>query len=69
MTEINALDVFHFDEDRLNFEQFAQDNGFHFWRGSKLMELLGYEIPSDVGRMKPIQRAVTACNTLAVCRI
>ncbi|MDR1740768.1 MAG: hypothetical protein LBR38_02835 [Synergistaceae bacterium] len=59
-------DVFHFDEDRPNFEQFAQDNGFHYWKCSELMRLLGYDVPPDVGKMKPVQRAITACNTLDI---
>ena len=66
MSENTALDVFHFDDDRENFEQFAQDNGFHYWRCSHLMMLLGYEIAADVGKMKPVQRAIAACNTLGI---
>jgi DNA-damage-inducible protein D len=66
MSENAAMDVFHFDEERTNFEQFAEDNGFHFWKCSQLMELLGYEPASDVGKMKPVQRAIAACNTLNI---
>ncbi|MDR1622694.1 MAG: hypothetical protein LBS00_10000 [Synergistaceae bacterium] len=61
-----ALDVFHFDDDRTNFEQFAEDNGFHFWKCSQLMRLLGYESTAEVGKTKPVQRAITACNTLSI---
>ena len=40
--DIVALDVFHFDDERLNFEDLSSENGFHFWLASKLMEVLGY---------------------------
>ncbi|MDR2180196.1 MAG: hypothetical protein LBP21_07795 [Synergistaceae bacterium] len=61
-----ALDVFHFDDDRANFEQLAEDNGFHFWMCSQLMRLLGYESIAEAGKIKPVQRAITACNTLGI---
>jgi DNA-damage-inducible protein D len=62
----NELDVFHFDESRENFESYASDNGFHYWSCKKFMELLGYEVAGGVAKMKPVQRAVTACNTLGI---
>ena len=61
-----ALDVFHFDTDRPNFEDLAKDNGFHFWFASKLMEVLGYEDTTNVAKSKPIQRALAACSTLGI---
>lgn len=60
------LDVFHFDNDRLNFEDLSADNGFHFWFASKLMEVLGYGDIGNVKNAKPVQRALTACNTLGI---
>lgn len=30
------------------------------------MTLLGYELAADVGKMKPVQRAIAACNTLSI---
>lgn len=60
------LDVFHFDDDRPNFETLSQDNGFHFWWGSQLMEALGYDNAFEVARSKPVQRAMTACNSLGI---
>ena len=63
---VTELGVFHFDDSHPNFEDLAKDNGFHFWLASKLMELFGYENISDVTKSKPIQRAVTACNTLGI---
>ena len=66
MSESTALDVFHFDDERENFEQFAKDNGFHYWKCRELMMLLGYETAMDVGKMKPVQRAIAACNTLGI---
>jgi DNA-damage-inducible protein D len=64
--EDSALDVFHFDDDRANFEQLAEDNGFHFWKCSQLMRLLGYESAAEAGKTKPVQRAIAACNTLGI---
>ena len=64
--KITALDVFHFDTDRPNFEDLAKDNGFHFWFASKLMEVLGYEDTTNVAKSKPIQRALAACSTLGI---
>lgn len=64
--DIVELNVFHFDNDRLNFEDLSADNGFHFWLASKLMEVLGYSDIVNVKNAKPIQRALTACNTLGI---
>lgn len=64
--EGGAVDVFHFEDDKPNFEQFAEDNGFHYWKCSYLMRLLGYELTGDVAKMKPVQRAITACSTLGI---
>ena len=64
--DIVALDVFHFDDDRLNFEDLSSNNGFHFWLASKLMEVLGYSDVTNVKNAKLVQRALTACNTLGI---
>ncbi|MDR3279298.1 MAG: hypothetical protein LBT23_02195 [Synergistaceae bacterium] len=60
------LDIFHFDESPQNFESYANDNGFHYWSCKEFLTLLGYEVTGSVQRMKPVQRAITACNTLGI---
>ncbi len=64
--DVMVIDVFHFDDDRPNFEDLSGDNGFHYWLASKLMEVLGYTNISNIKNAKPIQRALTACNTLGI---
>lgn len=64
--DVVALGVFHFEDDRPNFEDLSGDNGFHFWLASKLMEVLGYTNITNIKNAKPIQRALTACNTLGI---
>ena len=61
-----ALDIFHFDNSRPNFEDLSEDNGIHFWLASKLMEALGYSDMVNIKNAKPLQRALTACNTLGI---
>ena len=58
--DIVELNVFHFDNDRLNFEDLSADNGFHFWLASKLMEVLGY---SDIVNVKKCEK----CQTYPAC--
>jgi DNA-damage-inducible protein D len=62
----NELDAFHFDESRENFESYASDNGFHYWSCKEFMELLGCDATGNVSSAKPVQRAITACNTLGI---
>ncbi len=61
-----GLDIFHFDDSRPNFEDLSEDNGIHFWLASKLMEALGYSDMVNIKNAKPLQRALTACNTLGI---
>ena len=48
---MNELQVFHFDTDRPNFEDYGRENGFRHWLASDLMQHLGYS------NMAPIRRA------------
>lgn len=64
--DVVALGVFHFKDNRPNFEDLSGDNGFHFWLASKVMEVLGYTNITNIKNAKPIQRALTACNTLGI---
>lgn len=54
------IDVFHFDSDKPNFEDFAQKNGINYWFARDLMVWLGYK---DYKTFKtgPIQKAITVC--------
>lgn len=58
------LNIFHFDFEKENFESKSQENGFTFWLASEFVLLLGYE--SLKAAQKPIDKAMTACNTLTV---
>lgn len=60
----NQLDIFHFDNDRLSFDDFAKENGFKYWWASDLMQALGYESRGSFG--KAINRAISACAALSI---
>jgi DNA-damage-inducible protein D len=46
------------------FEEQSQENGFTYWRASRLMVMLGYKsLPSF---SKSINKAMTTCNTLNI---
>ena len=40
---MTQMDVFHFDADRVSFEQLGRENGFRHWFASELGFMLGYE--------------------------
>lgn len=62
--EQTQLDVFHFDQERDNFEAFSRANGQTFWYASDLMRMLGYlALPSF---RNAINRAMTACAALNI---
>lgn len=56
--------VFHFDEDRDNFEGHAVDNGTVCWYASDLMQMLGYQ--SLASFRGAINRAIAACTALGI---
>jgi DNA-damage-inducible protein D len=58
------LDVFHFDDDRPNFESFGKDNGFRFWLASDLTAHLGYASMAPI--IKAVNKAMAACATLNI---
>lgn len=65
MSDSQALQhVFHFDEDRDNFESHAVDNGTVTWYASDLAQMLGYQSLATFN--KAINRAITACMTLNI---
>lgn len=62
--DLREIDVFHFEEENLNFNDLSNENGFTFWYASQYMEMLGYETYSSF--KKAINRAITTCMTLEV---
>jgi DNA-damage-inducible protein D len=61
---VTQLDVFHFQEDRPNFESFAKENGIHYWLASDLAAMLGYSDTQST--KKAINKAVSVCMTLNI---
>jgi DNA-damage-inducible protein D len=65
MAEKQAIQhVFHFDEDKDNFEGHAIDNGTICWYASDLAQMLGYQ--SLASFSKAINRAISACTALNI---
>lgn len=62
--DLKEVDVFHFDDTSLNFNDIARENGFTYWLASDYMRMLGYE--SYTSFKKAINRAMTACMTLEI---
>ncbi len=56
--------VFHFDDDRPNFEAYARDNGFRHWLASDLMKMLDYASMAPI--RKAVNSAMAACANLGV---
>lgn len=57
-------DIFHFDDGKKSFEDFAKENGATHWDETLLMDALGYE-SADSFR-KAMNRAKTACLALNI---
>lgn len=62
--DFKKVDVFHFDNDNINFNDIAQDGEFTFWLASQYMNMLGYE--SYTSFKKAINKAMTTCMTLDI---
>lgn len=58
------LDIFHFDEERKNFEDFSQENSFRYWSARFLMKVLGYESYTTFKNI--INKALTSCMTSGI---
>lgn len=58
------LDVFHFEEENLNFNDLARENGFTHWYARDYMVMLGYG--SYDSFKKAINKAMTTCMTLDI---
>jgi len=57
-----STDIFHFEKDRLNFEDLSHHHGYRHWRARDLMILLGYD---DFSRTY-IQEAIAYCNRIGI---
>jgi len=62
--DLREIDIFHFDEKNINFNDIAKENGFTHWYASDYMRMLGYE--SYQSFKKAINRAMTTCMTLDI---
>lgn len=62
--QLLRMDLFHFDEDRPNFNDLAHENGFTYWYARSYMQILGYgSFPSF---QNAINRAIGTCMTLGI---
>lgn len=61
---MNDLDVFHFEEDRKNFDDYGQANGIYYWYARDFMEYLGYSNWSSFSGV--INRAIATCTSSAI---
>ncbi len=61
----DALDYFHFEKDKLSFDDLGQQNGFRYWFARDLMKMLGYT-DYAVFKKGPINKAMTVCSTLDI---
>ncbi len=57
-------EVFHFDNESVNFNDVAQVDEFTYWLASQYMQMLGYE--SYTSFKKAINKAMTTCMTLDI---
>jgi DNA-damage-inducible protein D len=64
MADSTQLTVFHFEDDRPNFETLGKENGATHWDENVLMESLGYESASSF--VKALTRAKQACLSLGI---
>lgn len=62
--DFSEVNVFHFEEGSVNFNDVARQNGFTYWFARDYMQMLGYESYSSF--KKAINRAMTACMTLDI---
>lgn len=66
MSQINFTDieVFHYDEQYQNFNDYCLQNGFTYWFARDFMTMLGYESFENFKRV--INKALTTCMTLDI---
>jgi len=62
--DLNSVDVFHFEDELLSFNDLSQENGFTFWYAREYMAMLGYE--NFTPFKKAINKAIATCMTLDI---
>jgi DNA-damage-inducible protein D len=61
---MSDLDLFHFEEGRISFEDYSKENGIRYWYASDFAELLGYAEYNPA--MKPVQQALQVCYSIDI---
>lgn len=59
-----GMDVFHFDDEHVNFNDLSRENGFTHWYARDLMQVLGYVTYHPF--LKAINKAIQSCMTINV---
>ena len=60
----STSEIFHFDSNKQNFDDFGMENGIKFWYARQFMSMLGYEDFNSFKRA--INRAMIACDALGI---
>lgn len=58
------IDVFHYDENNLNFNDIGRENGFTYWYARDFMLMLDYQDYDNFRRV--INKAIATCTTLNI---
>lgn len=61
---MSDIEVFHFDDDRTNFESYGRQNGFRYWLASGMKEFLGYKSMDPI--LKAVNKALAACAQIGI---
>lgn len=62
--KLKEIDVFHFEDDNLNFNDLCHENGFTYWFARDYMQMLGYG--SFESFRKAINKSMTTCMTIDI---
>lgn len=62
--DLSEIDVFHFDDEDLSFNELSHENGYTYWYASQFMLMLGYGTFSAF--KKAINKAIGVCTTLEI---
>ncbi|MFG1358820.1 hypothetical protein [Xanthobacter pseudotagetidis] len=61
---MSEVEVFHFEDDRPNFESYGRQNGRRYWLASELMACLNYTEMAPI--LKAVNKAINACAQIGV---
>ncbi|WP_019672289.1 BRO family protein [Psychrobacter lutiphocae] len=61
---LEDIDVFHYEEGSINFNDLCAENGFTYWYARDYMKMLGYQKYNSF--KKPVNKAITTCMTLDI---